>query len=188
MKLTRRQFTAAASTTVALTVLGCSDKPTETTEETYEDTTGAPTVPGQAPGKLPTRIAAPTAAFVAGVVDDFRRPGVYDQHWERTGIYLFSDGERLVAISSVCTHNGCAVRWEREARRFTCPCHESLFDADGRLSVADQKAKEPLMRHTIRLIATDFGPQVEIDPTAEWYEQGPGKGWDDPKAFIDLTA
>jgi len=39
----------------------------------------------------------------------------------------------VVVYSGVCTHTGCdIVDWNREARRFQCPCHESQFDpSDG---------------------------------------------------------
>lgn len=31
-----------------------------------------------------------------------------------------------------CTHLGCAVNWNSEARQFHCPCHGGKFDADGK--------------------------------------------------------
>jgi len=34
-------------------------------------------------------------------------------------------------VSAVCPHEGCEVAWERETNRFSCPCHESYFAADG---------------------------------------------------------
>jgi Rieske Fe-S protein len=41
-----------------------------------------------------------------------------------------SSGEFL-ALSGVCTHLGCNVRWSTDASRFACPCHSGLYDADG---------------------------------------------------------
>ena len=38
----------------------------------------------------------------------------------------------LVALSSTCPHLGCQVRWEPHNDRFFCPCHNGIFDADGR--------------------------------------------------------
>ena len=34
-------------------------------------------------------------------------------------------------VSAVCPHEGCEVAWEKETNRFSCPCHESYFAADG---------------------------------------------------------
>jgi Rieske Fe-S protein len=35
------------------------------------------------------------------------------------------------AYSTVCPHEGCAVVWRDESNDFFCPCHDSLFSADG---------------------------------------------------------
>jgi Rieske Fe-S protein len=34
-------------------------------------------------------------------------------------------------LSAVCPHEGCEVAWDQNANRFSCPCHESFFAADG---------------------------------------------------------
>lgn len=34
-------------------------------------------------------------------------------------------------VSAICPHEGCEVFWEQERNRFSCPCHESYFAADG---------------------------------------------------------
>ena len=34
-------------------------------------------------------------------------------------------------VSATCPHEGCEVAWEQNTNRFTCPCHESFFAADG---------------------------------------------------------
>ena len=35
------------------------------------------------------------------------------------------------ALSSTCPHLGCQVHWQAQLRRFFCPCHNGVFDADG---------------------------------------------------------
>ena len=34
-------------------------------------------------------------------------------------------------LSPICPHEGCEVTWEQNMNRFSCPCHESYFAADG---------------------------------------------------------
>lgn len=34
-------------------------------------------------------------------------------------------------LSPICPHAGCEVAWEQSMNRFSCPCHESYFAADG---------------------------------------------------------
>lgn len=37
------------------------------------------------------------------------------------------------AISSICTHFGCTVKWNAESNKFNCPCHGSQYDSQGRV-------------------------------------------------------
>lgn len=39
----------------------------------------------------------------------------------------------VFALSTVCPHLGCVLRWLPEERRFHCPCHGSQFELDGRV-------------------------------------------------------
>jgi Rieske Fe-S protein len=51
----------------------------------------------------------------------------------------------IVVFSSKCTHLGCAYRWRfhrRFGKAFICPCHLSVFGADG--EVLDGPAPRPL--------------------------------------------
>ncbi len=49
-------------------------------------------------------------------------------------IYVFRDRERGFAVASaVCTHLGCTVGYFQTDERFHCPCHGSVFGADGKV-------------------------------------------------------
>jgi len=37
----------------------------------------------------------------------------------------------FLALSSRCTHLGCAVPWDKDLKEFICPCHSSKFDIMG---------------------------------------------------------
>jgi nitrite reductase/ring-hydroxylating ferredoxin subunit len=40
--------------------------------------------------------------------------------------------DQFLALSSVCPHLGCRVHWEPHNARFFCPCHNGVFDAEGK--------------------------------------------------------
>ena len=63
--------------------------------------------------------------FIAGPVIVIRDPASADS---------------VIALNSMCTHQGCTVEWEDNS--FACPCHGSSFNTDG--SVASGPATEPL--------------------------------------------
>jgi glycine/D-amino acid oxidase-like deaminating enzyme/nitrite reductase/ring-hydroxylating ferredoxin subunit len=58
------------------------------------------------------------------------------------------DGE-LFAVSPVCTHMGCKVRWNSVETSWDCPCHGSRFRPDG--TVIEGPAIVALQRKQLRL-------------------------------------
>jgi menaquinol-cytochrome c reductase iron-sulfur subunit len=51
---------------------------------------------------------------------------------EEFSVYVLTeDGQNYVAMSNVCTHLGCRVRWVAEKEGFFCPCHNGAFSKDG---------------------------------------------------------
>ncbi len=57
-----------------------------------------------------------------------------------------------VAMTSVCTHLGCADSWTYSNSKFTCTCHNSIFDTTGK--VLEGPAKEPLQVYTTSVSGT----------------------------------
>ena len=48
-------------------------------------------------------------------------------------------------LSAICPHEGCEVAWDGGTNRFSCPCHESFFAADGsRISGPARRGLDPL--------------------------------------------
>ncbi len=64
------------------------------------------------------------------------------------------DGD-IVAYSSLCTHMGCPVVYDRESSTFRCPCHYSTFDADLGGQMICGQATENLPRIVLRHDASD---------------------------------
>lgn len=46
-------------------------------------------------------------------------------------VQVVREGAKLRALSTVCPHLGCRVRWEQQQQRFFCPCHNGVFDREG---------------------------------------------------------
>ncbi|MFP3914795.1 MAG: ubiquinol-cytochrome c reductase iron-sulfur subunit [Actinomycetota bacterium] len=47
-------------------------------------------------------------------------------------ILLRLDPQTVIGFSQKCTHLGCVVYWEPREGHLECPCHEGIFDLDGR--------------------------------------------------------
>lgn len=86
-------------------------------------------------------------SVVAGP-DDIRPGGggVILRGEERIAAWRDEDGE-LHCVSAACTHKGCTVTWNNADRTWDCPCHGSIFAADG--SVLHGPARKPLKPATL---------------------------------------
>jgi menaquinol-cytochrome c reductase iron-sulfur subunit len=95
--------------------------------------------PGDLPPGAPRQVA-------------FRRTRIdgWKVHTERASAWIVKNtaGE-IAAFSPLCTHLGCAYRWESSQRQFLCPCHGSRFDAAGK--VLGGPAPRPLDRYEVRV-------------------------------------
>lgn len=49
----------------------------------------------------------------------------------RPAILLQKQPGEFVALSAVCTHLGCIVKWVEADRELLCPCHGGRFSVDG---------------------------------------------------------
>ncbi len=83
-------------------------------------------------------------------------------------IFVFRERDKgFAAASAVCTHLGCTVNYFQTDKRFHCPCHGSVFDADG--NVKHGPAPKPLQWFEVTL-ARDGQLSVNKDrPVASNY-------------------
>jgi Rieske Fe-S protein len=65
-------------------------------------------------------------------------------------VQVVREGDRLRALSTVCPHLGCRVRWEADRQRFFCPCHNGVFDREGR--VVSGPPPRPLDRYDVETV------------------------------------
>ncbi len=127
----------AIATSLPVAIAACSptETPTETPAEASADTeteatsTGAPREDG----------------FVAiGTVAELDDSGsLSDNNLLGESVVVIrdpADAEAVIAINSLCTHQGCTVDWQES--EFVCPCHQSKFGAEG--EVLNGPATDPL--------------------------------------------
>jgi Rieske Fe-S protein len=73
----------------------------------------------------------------------------YTQSVERQTVFLVKSGEKVTALSSTCTHLGCRVSWDAEAKQLKCPCHGGVYDRTGAVIAGPPPA--PLARLMTRV-------------------------------------
>lgn len=81
---------------------------------------------------LPQRLRPPTRRLFAGQIDQFQM-GALQAVLDLQGneILVKRDAQGLRAFNATCPHLGCRVHWEADKKRFFCPCHNGVFNADG---------------------------------------------------------
>jgi cytochrome b6-f complex iron-sulfur subunit len=75
-------------------------------------------------------------------------------------VCVVRDGDKLSAISTVCTHLGCIISPSETG--FSCPCHGSRYDQDG--NVTGGPAPKPLPWYQVSLAPNG---EIEIDKGTE---------------------
>ncbi len=145
----RREFTnfvglGFLATSLPVAIAACS--PSETAEETAGETAEAPTAEeAAAPAAEEVDSSIREDGFAAlGTVTDLDSAGFLASKSFIAGPVIVvrdpADAESIVALDSMCTHQGCSVEWK--GSEFACPCHGSKFTAEG--EVAEGPATEPL--------------------------------------------
>ncbi len=67
-------------------------------------------------------------------------------------ILIINTGTKMVALSSICTHQGCSVVYNSGAGDIYCPCHGSVFSTSG--SVLVGPAPSPLRSYPVSMSGT----------------------------------
>jgi len=78
-----------------------------------------------------------------------RQTGWISAQEEVAAYVLTENGQEFSAISNVCTHLGCRVRWIEGEAQFFCPCHNGVFGKDG--SVVSGPPPRPLDRFETKI-------------------------------------
>lgn len=78
---------------------------------------------------FPKSLDEPPSRFKAPPPDTYPVGNVYSVEEQKS--FVMRDEEGVFAMSAVCTHLGCTVKYMDAQREFHCPCHGSVFDKDG---------------------------------------------------------
>jgi Rieske Fe-S protein len=91
-----------------------------------------------------TKILAPTSpnsAFVMADGGGDNAPGDL-----AFGAFIVKSGSNLEVFAQNCSHLGCSINFNPDAKTFDCPCHGSRFHLDG--TVLHGPAQNPLSHLT----------------------------------------
>jgi len=121
---------------------------------------------------IPNVLYEPPKRFGIGQPDRFQQGVTFlDQH----RLYLFREGSGFFAISGICTHLGCTVKFSAFTRaqemtvrnqtfialgEFHCPCHGSKFHGDGTNFAGP--APRPLKWHPLEISAANGDLMVDL--------------------------
>jgi len=120
MKINRREFLIVAAAFAA----GCSSM----------ENAGPPSA-----GRNRLVNAGPVGSyFFNGIYSDFRTQG----------FFVIRQGDKLFALSSICTHRRCLLDAEPN-RSFLCPCHGSTFDPNGHVTEGPARRDLPTLETLI---------------------------------------
>jgi cytochrome b6-f complex iron-sulfur subunit len=72
----------------------------------------------------------------------------------RPAVVLQPQAGEFVALSAVCTHLGCIVKWVDDTEEFLCPCHGGRFSKAGQ--VLGGPPPKPLETYTVSIDGDDI--------------------------------
>lgn len=165
-QLTRRQALTIAAATCAACAC-CADAADEPAADS------PPAGAGDKPkGPAPKEINIGKSA-------DFAKPGFYDK-FRDSQIFVARIDNKLVAMSSRCTHKACSVRLKDGSTTvLRCPCHKAEFAEHGQ--PVSGPAKVALPRFALK---QNSDGTITVETTKSFAE----KQWDDPAASITIPA
>ena len=149
--MNRREFVSwvgmgALATSLPVAIAACQSETASTSEES------------EAPEETTSDAGADTGSEASadgfaelGTVSELEESGsLSSKNFQGEQVVVIQDpnnADALIAVNSLCTHQGCSVAWEGGV--FACPCHGSSFNPDG--TVASGPASEPLATYEAKV-------------------------------------
>ena len=82
----------------------------------------------------PQKKEADIHKYLVGKVDEIPIGSAKEISIQDKPVFVVHLDSGFKVFSGVCTHLGCIVKWEPNNNRFYCPCHQGVFDAEGRVT------------------------------------------------------
>ncbi|MBI5189832.1 MAG: ubiquinol-cytochrome c reductase iron-sulfur subunit [Nitrospirae bacterium] len=81
----------------------------------------------------------PLDALTAGVPASVAMTVVSREGWkekeEKNNVWVVrGEGDNVTVFSPTCPHLGCGYNWDSARNEFVCPCHESMYTIDGKVT------------------------------------------------------
>ncbi len=106
------------------------------------------------------------------------KPGEVNEDYKPQGIWIIRDGDKIAALSIICTHLGCIPNWLPNDRKFKCPCHGSGYKPNG----INFEGPTPRPLERFRVYVEDG---VLVVDKSRKYQSEKGQ-WDYPGSFIGV--
>jgi Rieske Fe-S protein len=82
----------------------------------------------------------------AGPLTKYSSDGLYEG-FRDFGFFVIRKGDKLIALSSSCTHRKCTLKSEHD-HSFYCKCHGSTFDPTGKVTEGPATRDLPVLSTT----------------------------------------
>jgi cytochrome b6-f complex iron-sulfur subunit len=123
--------------------------------------------------------------FNAGRRNEFpESPKVYENFKQSQAVWivrLTEEGQdRLVALSTVCTHLGCTPNWLETEQKFKCPCHGSGYYLNG--VNFEGPTPRPLERYRIYMDSTG---NIIVDKAKKFRQDL--QQWNENQSYLNMA-
>lgn len=82
--------------------------------------------------KIPARKDDEPNSVVAAKFADLKpNQGVIFKFGSEPGLLIMTPDGKLCAVSAVCTHLDCTVRYRPDLQKIHCACHNGMYDTNG---------------------------------------------------------
>ena len=130
---------------------------------------------GESPGPTPPTALQKTPVDV-GPKADYAKDGVIDKFTKSHRVIMVTNGGKIYAVCSTCTHKNCATK-AKEAE-IVCGCHGSKFSVQG----TPTKGPAKVSLYRLAVSVNDKG-NIVVDRAKQFDE----KHWEDEGASISAA-
>jgi cytochrome b6-f complex iron-sulfur subunit len=131
----------------------------------------------------PKALKEPKKQIRVGRMDEYASANTVYEGFKPQGIWLVNlspSEDKLIALSTTCTHLGCIPNWLQGEQKFKCPCHGSGYYITG--VNFEGPTPRPLERFAI---SKDPDGYVIVDKS-KTFRSELGQ-WDNPESFLALS-